>query len=664
MKKATFTLTIFFSLMITAASGQVKDLRAELDIQGRVNEISVAPDEKIWLVTALGQQYYTNSIDSNWHYAEPLFNSDDESIQHSPILQRISFFNKDTAIMTGYISAGEKRIVTNGLYRTINGGQTWELLEFCGDSWIYDVFVDSLGNAWMGGSSGEIYFSSDFGYHWEKLNSPYNSSSRMNSIFMINSTTGISGALHNFIYTTTDNWKSCAKIETPFDQGKYKKANSYSDDRIIKILPWNNFIVVNQNGHIFWTEKEDIEWKPFSINIDNFILDPESKTLIVVTDNLQILSFSSPSEFQWLTSERLPDYPLDMKIVNHSLFIVTNSLGVYKVNQSGLTFCRPYTADKNISEPPIIKNGTNLTWGANGNHLYLLENSDNVWFREKMLDFSVSDLHLLSDSVAILWDGISRNYLYSLKDHETKRYFHERPLENFLASPVKKFVVLSGSQGCFRQRENVVQYKKENDSTFATSAWMMIDCSEKDSLKFKNRVSVFSLSNVLAEINEHPHAMPSLQDFQITDTDVKNYLSLVDKRMNQMSSKRSNENSNEKKEFYYSVPSRLDTLNKGIVPAILNMQDESWSTTRNWFVVQLVNQNNDTLSISRSYYVWTLPWNMPWHVNYRGQHFACFSIGFSRFINECIPEEFIDKEVFDNSTLIMVIADMLWKMKE
>jgi len=88
MKPTFCLLTLLFA---TPFWGQTKDRRAELDIQGRVNEISVSPDEKIWLVTAIGNTYYTDNIDSNWHYGKPIFESTDEYGFGNPSFDRISF---------------------------------------------------------------------------------------------------------------------------------------------------------------------------------------------------------------------------------------------------------------------------------------------------------------------------------------------------------------------------------------------------------------------------------------------------------------------------------------------------------------------------------------------------------------------------------------------
>ena len=90
-------------------------------------------------------------------------------------------------------------------------------------------------------------------------------------------------------------------------------------------------------------------------------------------------------------------------------------------------------------------------------------------------------------------------------------------------------------------------------------------------------------------------------------------------------------------------------------------QGEAWySTTSNWFNIQIINQNNDTLNITRNYYVSTFPWNLPWKFKYKGQYFNSCNIELSKFINACIPDDFLDKEIFDNKLLIMKIADYLY----
>jgi hypothetical protein len=195
--KNIFLLIILF--LATTVFGQTKDRRAELEVTGRVEEISVSPDGKIWLTTAVGKTYYCDDIDSNWHYGKPIYFSKDMFYNFAPTLERISFFNKDTAIITGYISFDEDGLEKNGYYYTKDAGATWELRNYGGDSWIYSIYTDKSGNAWMGGLYEELYYSNDFGITWKTKKLPYKLSDRTYGIFMCDSQNGIASSDANEI---------------------------------------------------------------------------------------------------------------------------------------------------------------------------------------------------------------------------------------------------------------------------------------------------------------------------------------------------------------------------------------------------------------------------------------------------------------------------------
>ncbi len=51
------------------------------------------------------------------------------------------------------------------------------------------------------------------------------------------------------------------------------------------------------------------------------------------------------------------------------------------------------------------------------------------------------------------------------------------------------------------------------------------------------------------------------------------------------------------------------------------------------------------------------PWMLPWHIIYKGQHYCCCDIAFSKFIKDCLPCDFYNHRTFDNAVLLMEIAD-------
>ena len=662
MKHYLFIPILFLA---TTISAQIKDTRAVLDIHGRVNEISVSPDEKIWLTTAVGNTYYANSIDSNWYYGKSFYQS--VYSHENPSLDRISFFNTDTAIMTGYICGKKEEYKKtgvfltkkNGLYITKDGGRSWELVNFGNGSWIYNVFVDKTGKAWMGGSSGEILYSEDFGQHWEKLNSPYNSSSRMHYIFMENETNGISGASYSKIYTTANNWKTYEKINAPFPPQK----KIFGSD-IKKVLYWKNFIVVNQNRHIFYSDRNKIEWKRFPIKIIDFELDNDSKELFAITDSLKIVLFSSPTDFITLSDKQLLGYPIDMKVVNHSLYIVCNRrfiesrYEIYKVNKQEMIRSIPYTSDRKIAQPNIIKKGEKITWGISNNQIYLSD-TQNDWYRENALKFDIENITLLDDSTAILWNG-EDNYLYSLQNRTPVIYYPKNPLKDFFSSPIKSLSINAGISGCSGRSYDEIFYNRINDSILTTTKFTSNKRSSNSDTLFKNEINSNLLKTILLSIDSNPDKMPSLSDFLITEKDKKNYLTLIDWHLKDTKRFYKNRKFKPNKDFYYSIPLIIDTLNDTVLHTLLKRREDVWSTGKNWITIQIVNNNNDVITISRNYYSFSYPpCSLPWKFEYKETTFNSYEIKLSQYINSCLPQNFMHKEIFENTFLFMMIENYL-----
>lgn len=655
---------VLVSLIIsTVVNGQVeKDKRAELEIKGGFSEISVSPDEKLWLTTSTGNMYFTPIIDSNWHYSKSLFIDESKLSMGMPRLERISFFNENKAIMTGYICSNKGSADHDGLYYTEDGGKTWELINFGYDSWIYDIEVDKEGHAWMGGSKGEIYYSSDFGIHWVKLNSPFNSFSRMHTIFMSNEHRGIAGALHNTIYITDDNWQTSSKISSPLDQEMMVGASPY--DRIEKIIFWNDWIVVNQNGHIFYSKKDTIEWKKFPIKIIDFEIERGANELFAITSELGVISFTSPTEFQLVTNKKLNSSPRGLKIVNNSLFIVGLELEVYKINSGSFKHSYLYTSDHKIHEPRIIKHSSNMKWGISDKHLYLSKKDSSDWYRENRFDFYISDFKIMNDSSVILFDKKDNGYMYHLQTQIIDNYVTKNPIQNFLNSPIKSVTINAGSMGCFHYYYDEVHYVKSNDSTITTNKYTKGDLKRNNS-NFKNQLPINKLMKALYEVDSSSNSIPSLKDFNITDIDKKKYLNLVDDRIK---GKEEVDYFNNRKiineEFYNAVPKMLDSINDSVIAIVLNQHENIRSTTSNWFRIELVNHEGDSIQVSKQYYEQRLPWHLPLTFEYNGLIFKSYNIEFARFVDECIPQEFFDKELFDNSRLIMEIADYLYSKED
>lgn len=652
-------LTIFFILMTMVAFAQQRDRRAELATDGGIKEISVSPDEKIWLTSISGKMYYTNNISENWHYGDSLENAETgRSYVRQPHLERISFFNKDTAIISGYISADKEGIHQNGYYLTKNAGKSWELLNFGDDTWVYNAYVLPGGYAWMGGSSGAINFSKDYGQHWTKLNSPYNASSRIHTIYMKNNLEGVSGALHNEMYTTTDNWKSFMQIETPEDQHLFDNKGEKGGYRIEKVVCWKDYIVVSQHQGIYYTKADVINWKLFAVNLIDVEVDSESGNLVGVTNDYQMVKFTTPDVYQLLSTEKLPEQPKDLQLVNGALYALLQDNAVVKVTANGIQGGELFTEDHEIAIPELIREGKAVTWGVQNNQIYLTEHTQNDWYREAVLDFPVSDLKLVNDSTAIVWTTVNLNYKYSLVSHKAELYKPKTPLQLFLEFPITDVVINSGSTGCFHSFENEVYYSRVNDSTLATNDFYNDDKSNKGNVHtdFRHQANLQTLNAILVDINSNPEFMPTIADFGITKANKKAYLEWVEEMFKKNNGKQLYQKN---KAFFELIPSRLHEIDKTVIAKVLNKPEQIWSTTSHWFSVEITNSNDEVLTFYKDNFVKTTPWYLGWEVEYKELHFNCYSIAFSKFIKDCLPQNFYGAEAFDNSKLLIEIAGYL-----
>ena len=658
-----------FILVIShfAVIGQERDKRAKLEIRGRVTEVSISPDDRIWLATRMSNTYFANSIDSSWHIGPTFDDSGNDYGSNGPYLERISFFNSDTAILTGYIGVDEDfTLVKDNYYLTQDGGVSWELKEFSDDTWIYDVYLNNTGKAWMGGSSGNILFSNDFGNSWQKRESPFDNNSRMHSIFMVDSSNGIAGALHNKICLTTDNWKTYNCIPTPLDQGIYTSEKKRRNDRIEKIRVWNNLLVVNQNGATYFSPRDSIHWIEFEQKIVHFELNDSASSLYALLGDNTIVEYSSPFNFEFKASLKRDCRFLDVEVVNGSMYLLSSNLEVFKVDDTTVSVSNLYTEDFKISRPAIVKKGQNLWWGVNGDNLYLSLKDDSSWFRESNFDFFITDFKVLNDSTVILWDGQSKNYTYKISGRPPELYTYENPLQEFLQNPVESIIIYSGTRGCFHFVMDTVKYELENDSLFTLSRHTKTGATKKQirhAKKFFNNFSADLLDKTLSQINDQPNRIPSIEDFAITNADKEKYLELVDQRIDQHN-KGYGDFEGIDREFYVSVLNFLDTLSEGTLSKVLYHPEGIISTTSSIFHVRLTNSVGQDIHIERFYFHDSNAWHLPWIIEFDSQYFSSASLELSSFIENAIPMGFYSSEYFDNSYLIMSIADYFAELRE
>ena len=303
-------------------------------VKGEVKELNVSPDESVWLCDNAGYIYKTtNFADIETKYTFPTPKPDYFGEQTINI-DRITFFNKDNFFVSGYIGddlIGKDQGTPNKVFVTKDGGTNWEAAKFTSKGiWVYDCFTTNDGKAWIGGSDGNMFYSDDFAKTWKKCSSPYNSSDRLSKLYLSN-TIGIAAALENKLKISTDNFLTFKKIETPLDQNKYTDPNKAKPEYTVrnifsKVAILNNYFIVNQINHVFYSKTDVIDWMPFSKDIKQFEIDQQGQKIIALTPDNKFISFSSTFQYESeLMTIPEEETVKDFKVVNGKLFVLTET---------------------------------------------------------------------------------------------------------------------------------------------------------------------------------------------------------------------------------------------------------------------------------------------------------------------------------------------------
>src|SRR4051812_41522542 len=68
---------------------QPRDTRAELVVDSAADELSISPDSRLWLTSAMGSTYHTDGVGQPWHYGPSLAGPDPSGLD-APRLDRIT----------------------------------------------------------------------------------------------------------------------------------------------------------------------------------------------------------------------------------------------------------------------------------------------------------------------------------------------------------------------------------------------------------------------------------------------------------------------------------------------------------------------------------------------------------------------------------------------
>jgi photosystem II stability/assembly factor-like uncharacterized protein len=380
----------------------------ELVIEGRVDELSLSPDGRIWLASAMGEVYAGDSIHADWRRVVRRDTTED-LLGSGQTFSRVTFFDADTGIITGMIRADSLSIGGDAYLRTTDGGASWKTLRIPDDQWIYHVFVRGH-QAWMGGSSGSFLYSGDAGRSWRRVSQPFDGSSRLHRIFMEDDRSGIIGALGNAIRITRDGGVSWTALPTPLDQKLIPatRGEDHSDHRIEDLAYFGTSILAGQDGKVFVSRRDRTAWRELPGGMVTFAVDANGQVGYAVDTARHVFRFGPE-----LRPVRISPTPLRAQVQHLAVhgaaaYLLDAEGALHRIDPRVTT--SGYPRSRQPGRLPIVRvrRHAGILWGATRNHLYRSDDGQS-WDLVGSAPFSIAGMAPRSPASILLWDGHGAN---------------------------------------------------------------------------------------------------------------------------------------------------------------------------------------------------------------------------------------------------------------
>jgi len=625
-------ITIAAIVLSSLLQGQKNDDRARIKYDRGLGNISVNQNNEIWLGTPDGEIIYFDEADSLWHFKS--MNILDSAIITFLDIEKVRFFNPDTAIIFGRIHSTSKR--NNCIFISKDGGKSAKLIQLDGFTWIKDVFDSETGNAWAVGSDKCIAVSNDFGEHWKTIKTPFQDFTTITGINFNNNKNGILSTDDDELYLTNSDCSFFKKIKTPDDQRLIKRYKSkYSRLRISKVFIWNDFLIVRQAGMVFYTPKDKIKWSNFPVELFDFGIDKLNNTLIGITKSLEIFEFTTPVNYSLFSPNKLWSLPYNFQVMNGSLYVFDKHSNITVINKQKLNRLDFFTKEFKIETPKHIVEAENLNWGYTENELFYSSNNKD-WFRAYVFDFPITSLKSMEDSSVLVWDGIHKCYKYQYGENKITAHKHESLIQPFLNSPLEEIKIKIKS---YRRATKMMNYyylsynlKSKIYSSFSVTA-------KGDTVENLN-INTTTLDSLLANIYNELNIQPSISNLGITKKDKRKAKKWIRK-----STRKSIINwviRDRRKQYYYNLK-LVDNLPDSSFADFLKSRYGPSCSISSKISLELFNVNNDSLTLYSYLTSNERPLLMPWYCKFQEVEMRFYGQSPAKLMNEIVPKKVLPK---------------------
>lgn len=494
MKKLNTTILLLMCLF--CAMGQnypkqkvwqntVRDYKSSLVFNAARTSFSISPSGKIWM-SDYYRLWHTNGLSSNWkEVLHPYKYAMDFSYVACP--------DTNTVLVFGRIfdpSDPESRY--NKYMRSSDGGKSWEYLPMPRRMERHKTWAEGRagGQVWLCIDS-VLYYSSDKGLHFREI-------ATIPGPFFVfdmddNGYDGIrwyrwkdsAGVSRYGLLITRDNWAHYEKIPTPYDQHPEIKSKYFYPSIIC-----HSRLVVKQGDRCFWTPIDTICWREIPLNIRDIAADRESNEWVIVTRENQLLRSADLITFDTVNTNGPCFFTVIEYANKHAVYGMSfqKAIGLfsqgtidslYCYTTDGLTACGFYREDippvprsiyfkGKIVEQELVDGNTRVAL-ASDNDVILYDKKKKKWYRHLKTPFLIEDIQICKGELSgnlLLSDG-ARQYLVALDTPTITPFHYERPLDDFLKSPVKSVDIVYKFFPCDGKRyEERVLYNLNGNAFF------------------------------------------------------------------------------------------------------------------------------------------------------------------------------------------------------
>ena len=477
--------------------------------------------------------------------------------------------------------------------------------------------------------------------------------------------TGLFGSCQGNLYRTSDNCLHWEILPTPLSQSKYQPLSNEEKPSIDKLRIFGNNYILKQDGRVFITHADSINWKPLPQVLDFEV--SESEKIYLLNKDLTVSLYDINLLPVWQSKRVLSNDTRTIGVKNESLFVFTRD-HLLKINPTEFLSSEHFTDQIPISEPYLKVEYEGRKWGFSDNDILQFDEEKNQWFRVGETGFAVANATIM-DGQLVIADGTLNQY-YQVGETAQTIEKYELPKKIFHpdTNKVVAFQLEIGSQGCFHWYSNKKSFVRKNNE-------FILDRKSSDS-KFLAHIDKSIDEQFIIQLIEALDGSRfdclSVSDLNFSDNDIRVFKKFIDAE-----EQRIKEEGFDPYDFtnLYTFPGENTDFDfyKKTADALFDLPDEvidkafwqaygNWSTTTDWRKIEFTFQDGKKLIVENTddkpNYLYT-----PWVVNYEGLIFRSNSIRFGQLLAQLTENKFFFTPVRESNYAIFKIADYLYRQQ-